>query len=496
MQVQEFFNTSGFDTTKLTSHYVLNPAIFDDENKMHDKVRERLLFMAEEFLKTITKKEINVRDIIVAGSNANYNYNSSSDIDLHIQIDSSEIFPNVDPKLVKDHLTAKKSDWNRKRPVTFWGVPVEIYIEDTDTPPTTGGIFSVLHNKWLIEPRSLVYKSPGGTDRRKEAAKLAAQWAVDIRKAIASNDPDAMHNCFAQIRARRAERLNVGDETSAENLAYKLLRARGDINKLFDAIDNAATAALSFDKNEPLNEFVFDKTVTYHKKLNPYLWEGGLLKDEVRTKLLQIARAFNEFIGLKLTILDIRFKGSMANYNYTSSSDIDVHLVADVTPEQEEFIDAKRIAWKEKYKGINVYGFPVELGVDRPNKPHTSSAVYSLLHDEWVDKPTYAKPETDVAKARELFSTWKLAMAEAIKTGDLKIIKRTEGKIRGIRDKVLAGSTDPEARRLMELSAENVAYKWLRDTGVFEQCKALYNADRVEKLSLEKKRGLLGLLGL
>ena len=108
----------------------------------------------------------------------------------------------------------------------------------------------------------------------------------------------------------------------------------------------------------------------------------------------------------------------------------------------------------------------------------------------------YSDNQADIDKARALYSKWKAQMTAAIESGDLKTIRKVEGSIRGLRDSVLKGSENPEERRKMELSAENVAFKWLRDTGVLDQCKKLYANDRVGKLSLEKKKGLLGLLGL
>jgi predicted nucleotidyltransferase len=368
-------------------------------------------------------------------------------------------------------------------------VPVEVYVEDQDTPPSTGGIFSVRRNKWLSRPVRFEAKR-----RDSAVAKLAKNWIKQIEAAIKSGEFEQMKKTLFRIRDARGAALNLhagrpSGETTPENLAFKLIRRKGYIDRLNKAMDDVTDRQFSIESVE-LNEF-FIPPVTYHNKLQPELWDGEVLKPEVREKLLEIAKAFKQFIGRDFKVTDVRFKGSMANYNYTKKSDIDVHLIAKVSPQMEEFIEAKRVAWKEKYKNINVYGYPVELGVDDPNKVHTSSAVYSLTYNRWIDKPVYKKPETDVKRADKLYKLWKQELKLAIRSGDIRTIKMVEQKIRDIRGKALPGHKNPERRRQMELSDENVAYKRLRDTGILDKIKEIYNNDRTAKLSLETQKSLL-----
>ena len=68
--------------------------------------------------------------------------------------------------------------------------------------------------------------------------------------------------------------------------------------------------------------------------LNYNIWDenGEHVHAEIGNKLIQIAKDF--FASLKFPknteILDIKFTGSLANYNWTESSDIDLHLVVDL----------------------------------------------------------------------------------------------------------------------------------------------------------------------
>ena len=65
-----------------------------------------------------------------------------------------------------------------------------------------------------------------------------------------------------------------------------------------------------------INEFV--KAVTYHSTLNPKLWTGTFLKQDVRHRLLAIAKDFVHFIGLpQINLKDITVSGSNASYGYS-----------------------------------------------------------------------------------------------------------------------------------------------------------------------------------
>ena len=68
-----------------------------------------------------------------------------------------------------------------------------------------------------------------------------------------------------------------------------------------------------------------------HQNLNQSLWsEDDQLKPEVRERLLEIAQQFiSKTQGADAEIKDITFTGSLANYNYSMLSDIDLHILID-----------------------------------------------------------------------------------------------------------------------------------------------------------------------
>ena len=66
-----------------------------------------------------------------------------------------------------------------------------------------------------------------------------------------------------------------------------------------------------------LREFAASEFVTVNKQLNPKIWPEGKLDPEVRDKLIKIAQAFEEFLGVDLPVKDYTITGSNANYTWT-----------------------------------------------------------------------------------------------------------------------------------------------------------------------------------
>jgi hypothetical protein len=75
----------------------------------------------------------------------------------------------------------------------------------------------------------------------------------------------------------------------------------------------------------------FVPPIDLHQELNPKLWNGERLHPDVQLALLRIAREFYGFLEVDAPVLDIVISGSQANYNYTEKSDIDLHLIVDMS---------------------------------------------------------------------------------------------------------------------------------------------------------------------
>ena len=103
-----------------------------------------------------------------------------------------------------------------------------------------------------------------------------------------------------------------------------------------------------------------------HSTLNPKLWDGDRLKQGLTEKFIRTAKAFYDFLEVpeNVRILDILLIGSNANYNWTKSSDIDLHVVIDYQAVDsnlhlvKNYMMAKKSIWNNnyplKYKGMDV----------------------------------------------------------------------------------------------------------------------------------------------
>jgi predicted nucleotidyltransferase len=227
-----------------------------------------------------------------------------------------------------------------------------------------------------------------------------------------------------------------------------------------------------------LNEFV--DPVKYNTVLNPKLWENERLKSDVRGALLRIAQDFVDFIEVPVKVLDIVMYGGNVNYNYTPSSDIDLHLVVDmgaISCEREaaEMFDSKRRLYKLKHD-IRIRGIEVELYVEDVNETPVSSS-YSVMRGNWIKKPDPNMPQYDHAEVEHMTKVWQLVLQEAMKTGDLQTCRNSLQLLRRYRR---LGLATPEA----EFSVPNLVFKSLRNDQTLNGMMAMIDRLHDQELSI------------
>lgn len=215
-------------------HDELNPAIWDN-NQLKTEVRYKLLAVAHHFAKFLNVPKLNLRDITISGSNAAYGYSENSDLDLHLVVD----MPRDKPEL-EELYTAKKNQYNFTYDITVKGIDVELYVQDVQQPHHSAGIYSVLNDRWISKPK---HQPPNIDDR--EVKSKARNYSSLINHAMRSNDLNKAKETMSKIRRLRQAGLAKGGEYSVENLAFKLLRSRGKIDKFRKFIDKLESAELS-----------------------------------------------------------------------------------------------------------------------------------------------------------------------------------------------------------------------------------------------------------
>jgi hypothetical protein len=235
-----------------------------------------------------------------------------------------------------------------------------------------------------------------------------------------------------------------------------------------------------------LDSYNLADAVKFHDRLNHRLWDRSEhLHPEVHAKLMEIARDFQEFLGVPdLDVKDITISGSNAAYNYTPNSDIDLHLVIDL-PEADrsevyrELFDAKKFQYNETHN-IKIGGYDVELYVQNPNQEHHSQGIYSLLRNAWVSVPRRKKADIDDISTRSKYEDLVARIDATIDTGNHDRMSELMKKIRAMRQSGL--------EQQGEFGADNLAFKLLRNNGYIKKLVDAKNAARDLELSLDEAK--------
>jgi hypothetical protein len=213
----------------------LEPKIWEKGGeKINPKVRKNLLEIAYQFIDTFGL-DVVVDDILVTGSIANYNWSEYSDIDLHILVDYNQ-FSNNTKEMYVEFFDLKKIVFNQKRDVKMFGYDVEVFVEDADVKGISGGVYSLMDDEWINEPK----KDSIGTPDTKQVKEKSEQWMKKIDgvlKNIEDETPDEIRSILKQYKDKlkkyRVCGLQKGGEMSIENLVFKVLRRNGYIEKLY-----------------------------------------------------------------------------------------------------------------------------------------------------------------------------------------------------------------------------------------------------------------------
>jgi len=231
-------------------------------------------------------------------------------------------------------------------------------------------------------------------------------------------------------------------------------------------------------------------TLEYHDTLNPKIWDDRKLKPEIRGKLLQIAEAWREFAKIRPdTVVNIILTGGNANYNYTSQSDLDLHLIIDRgnfnnTSIDRAFVDEylqdKKILWTLTHGDINIYGYPVELyAQDLQDEPHYGQGVYSVSGDYWMREPEYLSLDFESdPNLQDKVDFYKDMIDKMIdQQADSDAIDTLKNRIKTMRgDSIAQGG---------EFAFGNLVFKELRNSGYLDKLSDYDKSRKDKALSLE-----------
>jgi hypothetical protein len=218
--------------------------------------------------------------------------------------------------------------------------------------------------------------------------------------------------------------------------------------------------------------------VTINRRLNPKLWKNEQLKPEIKSQLLKIAEKFETFIGIDLEVIDYTITGSNANYTWTTYSDLDLHIIVKGMPgeTERELFNAKKALWAEEHN-ITIKNLPVECYVQGSEEEHHSTGVYSIVADQWLEKPKKVKPNLNDAAIQKKKDSLMHDIETALQSKDISTLRDAKEKISKMRKAGL--------EKAGEWSTENIVFKALRNLGMIDKLTQEIKDLEDEELSLE-----------
>jgi hypothetical protein len=219
-------------------HDKLNPKLFVN-NKPKPEVKKQLIIIAKDFITELGIKDLDVVDITISGSNAAYTYTPHSDLDLHILVDFNKL---SNDEVYRELFSAKKTIYNDSHNIKVHGVPVELYVQDSNEPVISLGEYSLLQNKWLRIP----VKRRANLDQTITKQKFNKLYDL-VQIALKSKNIKKVEELLKTMRRYRQAGLDKGGEFSPENLSFKALRSQGWLTKLYDLRDKLHSKSLSIE---------------------------------------------------------------------------------------------------------------------------------------------------------------------------------------------------------------------------------------------------------
>lgn len=219
------------------------------------------------------------------------------------------------------------------------------------------------------------------------------------------------------------------------------------------------------------------KSFKTKKNLNPAVWNNGKLRDDVRSRLISIAKEFVSTLKIdNLPVSDIILVGSSASYNWSKYSDIDLHILVDfskvkVTMDTDflkNYFTSKKNDWNRTHSDIYINGYPVELYIQGTNEENASNGVYSIKSNYWIKQPVANDYVLDKALIKSQSANLINRIDEISEILDKTISRRKLNLLNMIADKLYDSIVQSRRDGLAaegEASPDNIVFKVLRRTG-------------------------------
>lgn len=279
----------------------LHPRFFTKAGKLRPVVRERLLRIADVYRESLyLPAAAKVKDIVFTGSLTTLNYTSSSDVDIHLLVDYSKV--TSDPELAADLFATKRDAWSISHELTVYGFPVELFVQDSrDVKTNPSSFYSLTHDKWVKEAPTPPENLP-----KQAILDLAETWADRAEKVLAMpltpRCETALIALQQEIKKARQQGISSKDGLySRQNLAYKVLRNTGILDKLWKKREQLVITSLTLNEQ---HQPVMQKHFIIKESQLPILREALQAQHQFLNECAQMTRQLNEGAVLEEGLAD------------------------------------------------------------------------------------------------------------------------------------------------------------------------------------------------
>jgi len=244
----------------------------------------------------------------------------------------------------------------------------------------------------------------------------------------------------------------------------------------------------SFELQDDLNSKIWIKSVK----------DNYVLKSEIREKLLEIAYEFIESLKIDVIVSDVHLTGSLVNYNWSKYSDFDLHIIVNFNqfpkkslPLYEELFKLKKTIFNSD-QNIKIYGYDVEVFIQDENEKGHSSGIFSLISNEWIQKPKKERFSLDKTVLKKKIDQWTDKIDKVLESAkEEKDLQKSKKIISNLKDK-LKDYRKIGLEKGGEMSYENLVFKYLRRSGHIEKLFGLKKERLDKELSLNEATTTLG----
>lgn len=229
------------------------------------------------------------------------------------------------------------------------------------------------------------------------------------------------------------------------------------------------------------------KSFEVKDELNPKFWVNNKLNSRVRLRLLDIVNDYLKDLSIDwVEPQDVVLTGSIANYNWSKYSDVDIHILMDYsqvykkTEFVEDYFKSKKDLWSQSHEDLTIYGFPVEIFVEDVNAESCTTGLYSINKNKWIIEPSQMEDGIQNSKyvknqAARIINQIDYIEDKLKKEKDTHKIEVLSSKIKKVWDKVKGLRKEGLKSKYKEMSSGNIIYKILRRTNYLDKIWELIN---------------------